>query len=334
MIIGIESSCDESAVAIFDRERGIIFEEVYSQMALHGEYGGVVPELAAREHVKNFCPLFDDLMGKVTPQAVNSIAVTVEPGLPGCLAIGRTAANALSIAWGKPVIGINHLHGHTFSPFIELHGILGTNFIEAFRDNLPGLSLLVSGGSTVLQIIHGSGGIELVGETQDDAAGEAFDKGAKLLGLPYPGGHLVEELAGTGDGKKFKFPRADYDSSEIKFSFSGLKTSLRYFLEKQSDVSFRRNKCDICASYQAAIVDALVRKTEQVLTPTIRSLSVCGGVANNGCLRMRLKELAEEKGVPFFAPTRRHSGDNAAMIAFAAHIQRILGFDGSPQSST
>jgi N6-L-threonylcarbamoyladenine synthase len=330
MIIGIESSCDESAVAIFDRESGVVFEEVYSQVALHGEYGGVVPELAAREHVKNFCPLFDDLRERITPQAVDSIAVTVEPGLPGCLAVGRAAANALSIALGKPVIGVNHLHGHTFSPFIELHGALGANFIGAFGANLPGLSLLVSGGSTILQIVHGSGEIELVGETQDDAAGEAFDKGAKLLGLPYPGGHLVEELAKAGDGKKFKFPRAYYDSGEIKFSFSGLKTSLRYFLEKQSDVSFARDKCDICASYQAAIVDALARKTEQALTPAIRSLSVCGGVANNGCLRARLENLARERGIPFFAPTRRHSGDNAAMIAFAAHIRRILGLDGSP----
>ncbi|MDR2436400.1 MAG: tRNA (adenosine(37)-N6)-threonylcarbamoyltransferase complex transferase subunit TsaD [Puniceicoccales bacterium] len=324
MIIGIESSCDESAVAIFDRGIGVVFEEVYSQVALHGEYGGVVPELAVREHVKNFCPLLDDLKARVAPHAVDSIAVTVEPGLPGCLAIGRVAANALSVIWRRPVVGINHLHGHVFSPFIELHGALGSNFIGAFRAHLPNLSLLVSGGNTLLQVVRESGEIELVGGTQDDAAGEAFDKGAKLLGLPYPGGYLVEELAKTGDESRFKWPRAYYDSDEIKFSFSGLKTSLRYFLEKQSDASFGRDRRDICASYQAAIIDVLVRKTCQALTPDIKSLSVCGGVANNNRLRERLADLAQRKGVAFFSPTRPHSGDNAAMIAFAAHVQGII----------
>jgi N6-L-threonylcarbamoyladenine synthase len=324
MIIGIESSCDESAVAIFDRTIGVVFEEVHSQIALHGGYGGVVPELAAREHVKNFCPLFDDLKAKIAPCEVDSIAVTIEPGLPGCLAIGRVAANALSVIWRKPVVGINHLHGHVFSPFIELHAALGSNFIGAFRTYLPGLSLLVSGGNTLLQVVRESGEIELVGGTQDDAAGEAFDKGAKLLGLPYPGGHLVEKLAKIGDEGRFKWPRAYYDSDEIKFSFSGLKTSLRYFLEKQSDASFERDGHDICASYQAAIIDVLVRKTCQALTPDIKSLSVCGGVANNDRLRQRLADLAQRKGILFFPPTRPHSGDNAAMIAFAAHVQGII----------
>ncbi|MDR2721240.1 MAG: tRNA (adenosine(37)-N6)-threonylcarbamoyltransferase complex transferase subunit TsaD [Puniceicoccales bacterium] len=322
--MGIESSCDESAIAIFDREVGVVFEEVYSQVALHSKYGGVVPELAVREHVKNFCLLFDDLKTKIMPHTVDSIAVTVEPGLLGCLAIGRVAASALSIIWKKPTIGINHLHGHTFSPFIELHRALGSNFIRTFRSHLPNLSLLVSGGNTLLQVVCESGEIKRIGGTQDDAAGEAFDKGAKLLGLPYPGGHLVEELAKTGDENRFKWPRAYYDSDEIKFSFSGLKTSLRYFLEKQSDTSFECDKHDICASYQAAIIDVLVQKTLKALTPAIRSLSVCGGVANNNRLCERLEELAQCKGIPFFAPTRSHSGDNAAMIAFAAHVQRII----------
>jgi N6-L-threonylcarbamoyladenine synthase len=321
VIVGIESSCDESAVAVFDRATGVVFEEVYSQIALHGEYGGVVPELAAREHIRNFCPLFDDLHENFSPDMIDAIAVTVEPGLPGCLAIGRVAANALAMIWGKPVLGINHLHGHIFSPFIELHKALGADFIEAFRTYLPHLSLLVSGGNTLLQVVHESGKIELIGGTRDDAAGEAFDKGAKLLGLPYPGGHLIEKLAKTGDGKRFKFPRAYYDTDEIKFSFSGLKTSLRYFLEKQSDMDFDRNKCDICASYQAAIVDILAKKTGQALTPSIRSLGVCGGVANNGCLRERLAILAQANEIPFFFPTPLHTSDNAAMIAFVAYIQ-------------
>jgi N6-L-threonylcarbamoyladenine synthase len=320
MILGIESSCDESALAIFDRVAGVVFEEIYSQIALHGEYGGVIPELAAREHVKNFCQLFDDLKKHPSVDAIDSIAVTTEPGLPGCLALGRVAANALAVALKRPVLKINHLHGHLFSPFIGLHRELGADFAGAFAAYLPHLSLLVSGGNTLLQIVRESGAIEVVGGTQDDAAGEAFDKGAKLLGLPYPGGHLVEELAKSGDEKRFKFPRAYYDAKEIKFSFSGLKTSLRYFLEKQSDVNFERDRCDICASYQAAIVDVLAKKTSQALAPMIRSLGLCGGVANNSCLRERLGHLATSRGVPFFSPARQHSGDNAAMIAFAAFM--------------
>jgi N6-L-threonylcarbamoyladenine synthase len=324
MILGIESSCDESAIAVFDCITGIIFEEVYSQVALHGAYGGVVPELAVREHIKNFCPLLDDFKEKFSPNAIDSIAVTVEPGLPGCLAIGRIVAGALAILWRRPVVRVNHLCGHLFSSFIELHEVLGDGFAATFKAYLPHLSLLVSGGNTLLQVIHESGEIELIGETQDDAAGEALDKGAKLLGLPYPGGHLIEKLAKNGDGNRFQFPRAYYDTKEIKFSFSGLKTSLRYFLEKQSEKDFERNKSDICASYQEAIIDVLAKKTEQALTPSIRSLGVCGGVANNGCLREKLGALANSKSLPFFAPTPRHSGDNAAMIAFAAFIQQKL----------
>jgi N6-L-threonylcarbamoyladenine synthase len=233
------------------------------------------------------------------------------------------AANALAFIWGKRVTGVNHLHGHIFSPFIELHRSFGSGFAEAFKGYLPHLSLLVSGGNTVLQIVYESGEIRHICDTQDDAAGEAFDKGARLLGLSYPGGHLVEEFAKTGDGARFKFPRAYYDTNEFKFSFSGLKTSLRYFLEGQTSAAIEHAKNDICASYQAAIIDALVRKTEQALIADIKSLGLCGGVANNASLRGRLEVLAKSKGVPFFAPTRGHSGDNAAMIAFAAYISQI-----------
>jgi N6-L-threonylcarbamoyladenine synthase len=323
VILGIESSCDESAIAVFDPSRGVVFEEVYSQIALHRDYGGVVPELAAREHAKNFCPLLDHLRERFSQDMIDSIAVTVGPGLPGCLAIGRTVANALAFIWDRRVVEINHLHGHVFSPFIELHRALGSDFAEKFKEYLPHLSLLVSGGNTLLQVVHGRSEIRTICATQDDAAGEAFDKGARLLGLPYPGGHLIEALAKAGDGDRFQFPRAYYHTDELKFSFSGLKTSLRYFLEKETNDAFERDKSDICASYQAAIVDALAKKTEQALTADMQSLGLCGGVANNATLRERLETLAREKGVPFFAPTRAHSGDNAAMIAFAAYVSQI-----------
>lgn len=324
MIVGIESSCDESAIAVFDRVQGVMFNEIYSQINLHSEYGGVVPELAVREHVKNFCPLLECFAEYFSKGDIDSIAVTVEPGLPGCLAIGHVVANSLSVIWKKPIFKINHLHGHIFSPFISLHKIYGSKFLDIFQTFLPHLSLLVSGGNTLLQVINPDGTVVLLAETQDDAAGEAFDKGAKLLGLLYPGGHLIEKFAKQGNPKRYHFPRAYYDSNELKFSFSGLKTSLRYFLEKESNDDFDRDRNDICASYQEAIIDALVRKVEQCITFNIKSIGVCGGVSNNQILCNRLQILADKFELPFFSPEKVYTGDNAAMIAFAAYIDEIF----------
>ncbi|MDR1433424.1 MAG: tRNA (adenosine(37)-N6)-threonylcarbamoyltransferase complex transferase subunit TsaD [Puniceicoccales bacterium] len=320
MIVGIESSCDESAVALFDGALGIIHEEIASQIDLHGAYGGVVPELAAREHVKNFIPLFENLKN-FDVGGVRLVAVTGSPGLPGCVNIGIAAAKALALIFGTPVVGINHLHGHLFSPFIGIHEDDPGHFFANLTSHLPHIGLLASGGNTILFKISEGMEITTVAETQDDAAGEAFDKGAKLLGLPYPGGALVEKFAELGNGEKYPFPRAFADPDTMKFSFSGLKTSLRYFLEK-FDGDVREHMGDICASYQAAIVGALATKVGHAIVkfPDCKSLGISGGVSNNGFLRNAIRALAEKFGKKFLSPLRRHSGDNAAMIAFAAHI--------------
>ncbi|MDR2738149.1 MAG: tRNA (adenosine(37)-N6)-threonylcarbamoyltransferase complex transferase subunit TsaD [Puniceicoccales bacterium] len=324
MIIGMESSCDESAVAMFAPELGIVFEEIASQVELHGEYGGVVPELAAREHVKNFVPLFEHLK-EFGVGGAESIAVTGNPGLPGCVNIGLAAAKALSLILGIPVTEVNHLHGHLLSPFIPIHGDDPEHFLLNFRKYLPHLGLLVSGGNTVLFEISENFSITEIAKTQDDAAGEAFDKGAKLLGLPYPGGALIEKLAKSGDPTKYQFPRAFADKSSMKFSFSGLKTSLRYFLEKFHG-NFRAHMGDICASYQEAIVDVLAMKLAHALEISdCKSVGISGGVSNNGALRDRISTVAKNFNRKLTFPLRHHGGDNAAMIAFAAYVsERII----------
>ncbi|MDR1413997.1 MAG: tRNA (adenosine(37)-N6)-threonylcarbamoyltransferase complex transferase subunit TsaD [Puniceicoccales bacterium] len=321
MIIGIESSCDESAVALFDEEFGIVFEEIASQIKLHSEYGGVVPDLASREHVKNFIPLFQNLKNFGVAGA-RSIAVTTHPGLPGCLNIGLAAAKALALILNIPIAEVNHLHGHLFSPFIQIHATDPKHFRANLRKYLPSLALLVSGGNTILCQITETLEITVIAETQDDAAGEAFDKGAKLLGLPYPGGALIEKFAKLGNSKKYQFPRAFPNKSEMKFSFSGLKTSLRYFLEK-FDGDMKPHFNDICASYQDAIIRMLTAKTEHALLSDqpYRSLGLSGGVSNNETLQIQMLELAKKFGQKFICPISRHSGDNAAMIAFAAHME-------------
>lgn len=324
MIIGIESSCDESSIAVFDRKDGVLWNDTYSQIDLHAQYGGVVPELAAREHIKAFPILIDRVAKQFQQTDIDTIAVTTEPGLPGCIAVGRSVAQALSVIWHKPIVQINHLYGHIFSSFIGMHEQFRDKFVEKFDKYLPHLSLLVSGGNTRLQIIEPNGGIKVLADTQDDAAGEAFDKGAKLLGMPYPGGRLIEEFARSGDKKRYHFPRAYHDTNDLKFSFSGLKTSLRYFLENETDPEFERDKYDICASYQEAIIDALFKKLEQCLNHTIRSIGVCGGVSNNQSLRGRLDAIGKKYALPVLMPKREYTGDNAAMIAFTAYMQEIF----------
>ncbi|MDR1890992.1 MAG: tRNA (adenosine(37)-N6)-threonylcarbamoyltransferase complex transferase subunit TsaD [Puniceicoccales bacterium] len=320
MIIGIESSCDESAIAIFDEDSGVVFEKISSQVNLHTEYGGVVPELASREHVKNFIPLLKDLKNFGISGA-KLIAVTREPGLPGCINIGLAVARALSLILRLPVREINHLHGHLFSPFIPIHAHAPQSFFSNLKEYLPHLGLLVSGGNTILFEVSEDLATVTIAETQDDAAGEAFDKGAKLLGLPYPGGHLIERLARLGNAKKYQFPRAFLNKSDMKFSFSGLKTSLRYFLEK-FEGSFASHINDICASYQEAIVDTLSIKVSHALGKHsfYKSIGISGGVSNNDTLREKISTLAAKFGKKFVFPLRHHTGDNAAMIAFAAYV--------------
>ncbi|MGC6456253.1 MAG: tRNA (adenosine(37)-N6)-threonylcarbamoyltransferase complex transferase subunit TsaD [Coraliomargaritaceae bacterium] len=321
MILAVESSCDESALALFDPEHGIVGEWVHSQIDLHQEYGGVVPDLASREHLKNFLPLMEASGIVETRENIDQIAVTHGPGLAGCLALGMAFSKSLALAWDLPVQGVNHLLGHAYSPFISLHANDPAAFPAAYRQCLPHLGLIVSGGNTLLFSIDEGGQIIILAETVDDAAGEALDKGAKLLGLPYPGGPLVEKLAEGGNPSAFDFPKAIAPRNQNRFSFSGLKTSLRYRIEKMGDSELESALPDICASYQTAVIDQLRGKTRHLLAAgAYRSLGLSGGVSNNRALRRAMKDLAQRYQIPCLLAEPRHTGDNAAMIAFAAFI--------------
>ncbi len=325
MILALESSCDETAVALFDPARGLTGEWVHSQIALHERHGGVVPDLATREHLRTFGPLLERAGTEVGFAGIETVAVTCGPGLAACLAIGVAAAKALALTWRVPVVGVNHLRGHVWSPFIALHAEAPGDFNQRLDALLPHLGLIVSGGNTVLFAVDTARTLRVLSTTRDDAAGEALDKGAKLLGLGYPGGPLVEKLAAGGRPEAFDFPRGIGRRDELDFSFSGLKTALRYQLEKMTPAEIEAQKSDLCASYQQAVMDALQRKTRAALrlgAGTYRSLGLSGGVANNRTLRAVLAAEAERSRIPFFAAQPKHTGDNAGMIAFAAWVDR------------
>ena len=361
MILALESSCDETAVAVFDPAHGMVGEWVHSQITLHEAYGGVVPDLASREHLSHFGPLLTRALAAVPAERISKIAVTNGPGLAACLAMGLSAAKSLGLAWGVPVVGVNHLRAHAFSPFIALHAANPAAIDAELAKLLPHLGLLVSGGNTALFSIDGERRIRLLASTMDDAAGEALDKGAKLLGLGYPGGPQIEKLAATGNAAAFEFPKAVAQRSSLEFSFSGLKTSLRYQLEKMPPAEIERRQADLCASYQAAVFNALVRKSRLALErgflegrspdrprsagrPTLhegqekgsatspysetmayQSFGLSGGVANNRTLQAELAKAAQQINVPFFRAQPKHTGDNAGMIAFAAWAEREPG---------
>ena len=319
MILAIETSCDETAAALFDPPRGLVGEWVHSQIALHEPYGGVVPDLAAREHLVTLGPLLERVRDEVGWVGVEQVAVTHGPGLAGCLAIGSAAAKALAAALRVPLVGVNHLRGHAFSAFIPVHAQQPEHFGERLAGLLPHLGLVVSGGNTLLFRIDATRSIQTLSSTRDDAAGEALDKGAKLLGLGYPGGPLIERRAAGGTRDAFDFPRGIGRRAELDFSFSGLKTALRYQLEKMSREEIEHRMADLCASYQQAVVDALVRKAGIALEAgAYRSVGLSGGVANNRSLRDAFATLARRHRVPLLAAEPRHTGDNAGMIAFAA----------------
>ena len=320
MILAIESSCDESALAQFDPSSGMAGEWVHSQIDLHKQYGGVVPDLASREHLKNFFPLLEASGIDADRGAISQIAVTNGPGLAGCLALGITFARSLGLAWNLPVFGVNHLRGHAYSPFIGLHQQSPEEFSKAFTGRLPHLGLIVSGGNTILFEINTDKQLTVLAETVDDAAGEALDKGAKLLALPYPGGPQVERLAAEGDPSIYDFPKAIAPRNKRRFSFSGLKTSLRYRLEKMDDAELAVAMPDICAGYQAAVIDQLVGKTKHLIqAASYRSLGLSGGVSNNKALRSAMERLAQRHRMECLIAQPQHTGDNAAMIAFAAY---------------
>jgi len=320
MILGIESSCDESAISVLNPNFGFIGEWIHTQIDLQENYGGIVPDLASREHLNHFAPLFENVKNVVQLTDIQKIAVTYGPGLAGCLAMGISVAKALSMALDIPLVGVNHLRGHALSPFIGLHKEAPECFDAKFQALLPHLGLLVSGGNTLLFKIDENRKFHLVAQTLDDAAGEALDKGAKLMGMAYPGGPLIETAAYGGNSKYIRFPRAFTGSSELKFSFSGLKTSLRYRLEKMSDEEFEANKQDLCASYQAAVVDQLIARTQHAVQQGVyKSFGLSGGVANNKVLCAAASQLAEKSNLSLCIAEPQYTKDNASMIAFAAY---------------
>ena len=319
MILGIESSCDESALALFAPNSGLRGEWVASQITTHVEYGGVVPEIAVREHVENFFPLLTEALRD--KPCVDRIVVTCGPGLAGCLSVGIALGKSLGLLWDVPVMGANHLRGHAFSPFIPLHEENPDDFNNRLDALLPHLGLIVSGGNTLLFRLSEDRELSIVAETVDDAAGEALDKGAKLFGIPYPGGPALEKMALEGDPESYDFPRAFREATQMRFSFSGLKTSLRYRLDKMSEEEVITKRSDLCASYQKAAFDQLCVKTVQALeADNYQSIGLSGGVSNNLVLRTRFAALGEQFDLPCLAAEPRHTGDNAAMIAFSAHV--------------
>ncbi|MFZ2681793.1 MAG: tRNA (adenosine(37)-N6)-threonylcarbamoyltransferase complex transferase subunit TsaD [Patescibacteria group bacterium] len=318
-ILAIESSCDETAVAILTGEGEVLTLEksiVRSQIELHETYGGVVPEVAAREHLQLMVPSLHQALASVLDGEVDLIAVTAGPGLAPALRVGVETAKALAWAWNKPLVGVCHLEGHMYAPW------LGES-VPMF----PALALIVSGGHTELVLMKAHGQFERLGETLDDAAGEAFDKVAKMLGLGYPGGPKVAQLAESGNAKAFDFPRAMLDKDNLVFSFAGLKTSVLYTLRKHEDqLNDPKFKADIAASFQEAVVDVLVKKTLRAIGQVKpASVILAGGVAANLALRARLDEACSSVDVPLFVPEFQYAMDNAAMIAVAGYFRALQG---------
>lgn len=311
-VLGIESSCDETGIAVYDGEKGLLAHHLHSQIAMHAEYGGVVPELASRDHIRRIVPLIEQCLDEagLTLAQIDAIACTEGPGLAGALLVGVSVAHALAFALGKPVIGVHHLEGHLLSPMLA-------DPAPAF----PFVALLVSGGHTQLMAVRGIGEYQMLGETVDDAAGEAFDKTAKLLGLSYPGGPALSRLAEQGDCTRFALPRPMLNSGNCDFSFSGLKTAVLTLVQKQPDLDAVR--ADIAASFEAAIVEVLVKKSLAAVKQTgIKRLVVAGGVGANRRLRQELSRACGRRGIEVFYPPLALCTDNGAMIAFAG-AQRL-----------
>jgi N6-L-threonylcarbamoyladenine synthase len=316
-VLGIETSCDETAAAVVEDGRRALSDVVATQIELHRKWGGVVPELASRNHVMQVLPVVDEALAKagVEPASLDGIAVTSGPGLVGALLVGVQVAKALSASWEKPLVGVNHLEGHLLA-----------SFLSERPPTFPFLGLVVSGGHTSLYAAEDFGRYRLLGATRDDAAGEAFDKGAKLLGLPYPGGIAIDRLAKHGDPRAVRFPRAIVRGSELDFSFSGLKTALLHHV-KRHGVPEGQGLADLCASYQEAIVGALVHKLFRAARTIQRErIVLAGGVAANSRLRAAVAERAAEyEGVEVFLPAPKLCTDNAAMIAVAGTQALLRG---------
>lgn len=308
-ILGIETSCDETAIAIYDEQHGIVAHQLYSQIELHGEYGGVVPELASRDHVRKIIPLVDAAFKQadISHRDLSAIAYTQGPGLIGALLVGATIGQSLAFAWKLPSIGIHHLEGHLLAPMLEDN-----------KPEYPFLALLVSGGHTMLVDVRALGNYQIIGESIDDAAGEAFDKTAKIMGLDYPGGPILAKLAEKGADQTMRFPRPMTDRPGLDFSFSGLKTFAANKIAA-SDGS-EQSKADIAKAFQEAVVDTLAIKCKRAIKQTGRkALVVAGGVSANIALRQRLADLMISFNGEVFYPRHEYCTDNGAMIAYAGY---------------
>ena len=278
--LGIETSCDETAIAIYDSNKGVIGESIYSQMKMHAEYGGVVPELASRDHCLKIIDVLKDALGDYQLSDIDQIAYTSGPGLLGALLIGESFAQGLSSALQVPLIPINHLEGHLMSPMMEFPEI-----------SMPFICLLVSGGHSMIVDVKAKGDYEIIGQSQDEAVGEAFDEVGKLLGLPYPGGPHIEKLALNGNPKAYDFPRPMIHSDNLDMSLSGLKTAVLYTVQKVVEIN-NHIKADIAASFQKAVTDVLIAKIKKTINQTNRSdVIIAGGVAANKYIRKEFKEL-------------------------------------------
>lgn len=313
LVLGIETSCDETGIALYEASQGLIAHTIYSQTEVHAQFGGVVPELASRDHIRKALPLIEEVIQKagVSASSIQGVAYTKGPGLAGALLIGAMLGRTLSFAWGVPAIGVHHLEGHLLAPFLEPNA-----------PSFPFLALLVSGGHTELVIVAGIGQYKTIGDTLDDAVGEAFDKTAKLLGLGYPGGAALAALAEQGNTGRFKFPRPMLDRPGLDFSFSGLKTYAMQTIT--TNAQDEQTKADIARAFEEAVIETLVVKCRRALKETgLKRLVVAGGVGANLSLRRDLQAMCDDRSVKLYFPRPLFCTDNGAMIAYVG-CQRLM----------
>lgn len=311
-ILGIESSCDETGIAIYDDEQGLLAHQLYSQVKVHADYGGVVPELASRDHVRKTLPLIDEAFAQAGcgPEDLDGIAYTAGPGLVGALLVGTSIGRSLAYGWNIPAVAVHHMEGHLLAPMLEED-----------KPDFPFIALLVSGGHTMMVKVAGIGQYEVLGESVDDAAGEAFDKTAKLLGLDYPGGPRLAKLAEQGVPERFVFPRPMTDKPGLDFSFSGLKTAASIAIRESDDDD--QTKADIAHAFQTAVIDTLIIKCKRALKQTgIKRLVIAGGVSANVQLRAQLERVMQGMKGRVYYPRTEFCTDNGAMIAYAG-MQRL-----------